>query len=83
MTIDERLEKLVERHEALIFNVELLEKQVQTNGGQVQAIAAAQLETDGHVRTLARHMAEVMGTINRLGHVVIQREERLDRLEGE
>ena len=33
MNIDERLERLVERHEALSLNVELLEKQVETPGG--------------------------------------------------
>jgi hypothetical protein len=75
MTIDQRLERMVERHEALSLDVELIEK-------QVQAIAAAQLETDGHVRALARHMADVMDTVNRLGRVVIDHEERLDRFEG-
>jgi protoporphyrinogen oxidase len=82
MNIDERLERLVERHEALTLNVELLEKQVETTGGQVRAIATAQLETDAHVRTLARHMAEGMDTINRLGHVAADHDERLDRLEN-
>jgi hypothetical protein len=82
MNIDERLEKLVERHEALSLNVELLEKQVETTGGQVRAIAAAQLETDALVRSLARHMADVMDTINRLAHVAEAHDGRLDHLES-
>jgi hypothetical protein len=74
MTIDERLERLVERHEALSLNVELLERRVDT-------LVAAQVETDGHVRALAQHMATVMDTMNRLGNIIIDHETRLDHLE--
>lgn len=81
MNIDERLEKLVERHEALSMNIEVLEKQVEGIGVKVDAIATAQLETDGHVKALAVHMARVMDTMNRLGNVVVDHDERLDRLE--
>ena len=73
MTIDERLEKLAERHEALTQSVELM--------------AAENRERDRRVmdRMLAqdRRMGEVMEAIARLLHIAEIHEHRLDRLEGQ
>ncbi len=40
MTIDERIERLTERHEALAQSVELLVLQVRSTGDQVIALAS-------------------------------------------
>jgi hypothetical protein len=39
MTIDERLEKLTERHEALTMNLELLHRDVQQDSENIRAFA--------------------------------------------
>jgi methyl-accepting chemotaxis protein len=74
MTIDERLDRLTERHEALTQTVEL--------------IAAAQMKTDermAHLTETTDHLTERMGqlmdTMNRLANIVISHEERIDDLE--
>jgi len=66
----------------LSLNIKLLEEHLETTSGLVRAIAAAQLETGAQVRTLARHVADVTDTINRLGHVAPDRDERFRRLES-
>jgi chaperonin cofactor prefoldin len=52
MTIDERLDRLTQRHEALAQTVELL--------------AAAQLKSDERIEKLTGLIAETAGFINRL-----------------
>lgn len=75
MTIDQRLEKLTDRHETLSMSVELLEKQVQT--------IVMLSERD------EKRLAEVMGAINTFGRIAGLHQdrldnhgERLDRLDG-
>ncbi len=68
MTIDERLERLAERHEALTQTVELI-------AAENRQIAAENRERD-------RRMGEVMEAIARLLHVAEIHEHRLERLEG-
>ena len=88
MTIDDRLDRLTERHEALTQTVEL--------------IAAAQLKTDERLAQLEEHMVrleehigridesllvlagrsgQLMDTMNRLANIIISHEERIERLE--
>ena len=80
MTIDERLERLTDRHEALMQTVEL--------------IAAAQADSERRSRqafeTLTslhadteRQIGKLTGTMDRLGNIVIGHEQRLERLEGQ
>jgi hypothetical protein len=67
MTIDERLEKLTERHEALTQSVELLR--------------IAQEETDKRFKRVADLFAQTDGFINDLARIARSHEERLDNLE--
>ena len=57
MTIDERLEKLTERHEALSQSLELLTHDVATLHSSVQALGAPQTDAE-NIRALAR-IAEI------------------------
>jgi len=67
MTIDERLEKLTERHEALTQSVELLRM--------------AQDETDRRFKWVADLFQQTDGFINELARIARSRENRLDDLE--
>jgi hypothetical protein len=71
LTIDERLEKLAERHEALTQTVELM---VAENRERDQRWAERDQKWD-------RQMDGVMEAIARLLHVAEIHEKRLDRLE--
>ena len=68
MTIDERLERLTERHEALAQSLELLTKNVEEMRGFIHNVA------EGTARLL--HVAELHET--RLD----SHDDRLDKLEG-
>ncbi|MGA3016556.1 MAG: hypothetical protein ABSF62_05510 [Bryobacteraceae bacterium] len=74
--IDQRLDRLTERHEALTQTVEL--------------IAAAQLKSDerleqvtADIAKLAALMSQTDKFINRLAHIAEAHEPRLDHLEGQ
>lgn len=67
MTIDERLEKLTERHEALTQTVEI--------------ISAMQKENERRFAETDRRLIQVLETIVRLGHIAESHDHRLDRLE--
>jgi hypothetical protein len=74
MTIDERLEALAERHEAMAQGVELL--------------LASQRETDEKIRHLAivaeqneDRAAQMMEAIRRLARIADHHEDRIERLE--
>jgi archaellum component FlaC len=68
MTIDERLKRLVERHEALAQSVELL--------------AAENRQMADENRQRDRRMGEIMEGIARLLHIAEIHEHRLTELEG-
>ena len=68
MTIDERLEKLVERHEALTETVELLALENCVNAAETRAIEA-----------LVRKIAD---GIQGLAQIARSHEQRLSNLEG-
>jgi hypothetical protein len=67
--IDQRLDRLTERHETLTQTVEL--------------IAAAQLKSDERIDKLTALMAETGHFINQLAHIAAAHEQRLDHLEGQ
>jgi hypothetical protein len=67
MTIDERLEKLTERHEALTQSVELLR--------------IAQEETDRRFKRVADLFTQTDGFINDLARIAKSHEGRLEGLE--
>lgn len=69
MTIDERLERLTGRHEALTQTVEL--------------IAAMQMKNDERMGVLTERTTQFMETMNRLGNIIIAHEERIERLEDQ
>ncbi|MBV8630464.1 MAG: hypothetical protein JOZ83_06035 [Silvibacterium sp.] len=49
MTIDERLEKLTERHEALTLTVENLEHRLEQQAANIDKLIAAQAKTDRRI----------------------------------
>jgi hypothetical protein len=92
MTIDERLEKLAERTDAIAQSLELLTSLHLDNGRRLAEYAAKTDERfakteerfgkyeERSAKTEER-MAQLMETMNRLANVVISHEERLDGLE--
>jgi hypothetical protein len=58
MTIDERLEKLVERHEALTQSVELLMAEGHETGKRISALEQLAQQDGENIRALAR-IAEI------------------------
>jgi hypothetical protein len=86
MNIDERLEKLAERHEALAqsleFNASLQRDHDQRMGQAIQRMGQAiEALTSLHADTEPR-MGSMMEAITRLSHVVVDHDFRLDSLEG-
>jgi hypothetical protein len=71
MTIDERLEKLAERTDAIAQSVELLTSLHMDSDRRYEERFAKTEE----------HMVQLIDTMNRLGNIVISHEERLDDLE--
>jgi len=60
MTIDERLERLTERHEALTQSLELLAGMQQATEKQIADLLAASKQDGENIRALAR-IAEIHG----------------------
>jgi len=58
MTIDERLERLTERHEALTQTVELIAVMQLANDKQIAEVLAASKQDGENIRALAR-VAEI------------------------
>lgn len=75
MTIDERLERLVERHEALAQTVELL-------AIETRELRAAQEKDAEHIRTITAAIQMDAENIRALARVAEIHERRLTRLEG-
>ncbi len=73
MTIDERLDRLVERHEALAQSLELLHASTMDLRASVEAQAAAH----------DRYLATLMSAISKLLDTATNHERHLTRLEGE
>ena len=85
MNIEERLEKLTERHEALTQTVELLAGMHRDNE---ELFRRFQEESDKRFERADKRMGEVMETINQLGRIaglhqeLDDHEQRLDKLDG-
>jgi len=86
MNIDERLDKLTERHEALAQSLELnaslqrdhdqrMGQAIQRMGQAIEALTSLHADTE-------RHMGSMMDAITRLSHIVADHDIRLDNLEG-
>jgi hypothetical protein len=67
VTIEERLEKLTERHEALTQTVEI--------------IATMQKDNERRFAETDRRMGQVLEAITQLGHIAESHDHRLDNLE--
>ena len=75
MTTDERIEKLVERHEALAQTVELLTHQGIQQGER--------LEKQGeHLERQSENIDKLTEQIRLLANIAASHEDRLDRIEG-
>lgn len=75
MTIDERLERLTDRHEALTQTVEIIAGMQRDNERRMGELQEAAKRTESNLQQL-----EV--TMNRLANIVIRHEERLDAIDG-
>lgn len=75
MTIDERLERLVERHEALAQTVELIATGQQKNDEQIRALSVA-------VQKLTSGIEMDAEIVRSLAAVAQNHERRLTQLEG-
>jgi len=78
MTIDERLEKLAERTEAIAQSVELLTSFHLDSERRYEERFA---KTEERFARTEESMTQLMETMNRLANIVIRHEERLDDLE--
>jgi hypothetical protein len=67
MTFEERIDRLVERHEAFAESLELLSADVRQNSAQIAKLAANQ--------------ASMMDAITRLAHIADIQDRRITRLE--
>jgi hypothetical protein len=76
MTIDERLEKLVERHEALLKTLRLMARETREMKSGVDGLQSSR----SGISVSAREIAE--GTA-RLLHIAQIHEHRITRLEGQ
>ena len=76
MTIDERLERLVERHEALAQTVELLSH-------EVRELRAATAQNTANIRDLAQIASQTTDAVRDLLRVAQLHQRRLEKLEGE
>ena len=74
--IDQRLDRLTERHEALTQTVELIAAAQLKNDERLQQVTA-------DIAKLAALMSQTDKFINRLAHIAEAHEHRLDRLEGQ
>jgi hypothetical protein len=79
MTIDERLDRLTQRHEALTQSVELLAHMQQEH--ERQAIAAHQRFEEEHRKTQVL-LAQVTENIDRLANIALAHEHRISELES-
>ena len=89
MTIDERLDRLAERHEALAQSVELIAHLQRRNEESIGALTATLQRNEESIGTLTVTleknqvlMAEIMETVNSLARISLSHEGRLSDLEN-
>ncbi len=82
MDIDQRSNRLTERHEVLTQSVELFIASTRESLDRFERVSE---ENDKRLTTrmadLTARMADLMDTMNRLGHIVISHDERPDDAE--
>lgn len=83
MTIDERLERLVGRHEALAQSVELLSIETRELRSAIGELRAAQEKDAENIRTITTAIEMDAENIRALARVAEIHERRLTHLEGE
>jgi len=79
MTLDERLERLTERHEALTQSVELIVAENRQAAENLAAMAAENKQLAAENKQRDRRLGEIMEGIASLLHVAEIHEQRLDR----
>ncbi|MGA8030018.1 MAG: hypothetical protein WB992_22970 [Bryobacteraceae bacterium] len=78
MTIDERLDRLTERHEALAQSLEIIAGML---AGMQKENEKAIAELTGKLSELTGNMTELTGLVKTIGMAVLNHERRLDNLE--
>ena len=92
MTIDERLERIAERHEALSNTVELLTHDIDALrdaqraegkeiGDKIRALAIVAEQNEGRAAQMMAGMSQMMDAITRLARVADNHEARISDLE--
>jgi regulator of replication initiation timing len=79
MNLDERLERLTERHEALTRSVELMVAENRQAAENLAAMAAENKQLAAENKQRDRRLGEIMEGIASLLHVAEIHEQRLDR----
>jgi len=79
MTLDERLERLTERHEALTQSVELMVAENRQAAENLAAMAAENKQLAAENKQRDRRLGEIMEGIASLLHVAEIHEQRLDQ----
>jgi len=79
MNLDERLERLTERHEALTQSVELMVAENRQAAENLAAMAAENKQLAAENKQRDRRLGEIMEGIASLLHVAEIHEQRLDR----
>ena len=82
MTIDERLEKLAERHEALTQTVEIMAGMQRENDRRWAETDKRWAETDKRFAETDRRISQLMEAITSLANIAGAHEQRLDDLEN-
>lgn len=81
MTIDERLERLVERHEALAPTVELNQHQIEANTQAIARLTEAQMRAAEMQVKNEIMLAELSEDVRTLAAISKLHNNRIDRLE--
>lgn len=79
MTIDERLERLTDRHEALTQSVELM---VTENRERDRRLAEMEERWDERMGKLIGTVEKLVGTVEKVAQIAANHEHRIERLEG-
>jgi DNA repair exonuclease SbcCD ATPase subunit len=75
MTIDERLDRLTERHEAVAQSLEMLTADVREYVAESRAFAA---RTQTNMDELRKHMIALVENNNKLSNIIIAHDAQLD-----
>jgi hypothetical protein len=82
MTIDERLDRLTERHEALTQSVELVLTAQRQDSEDIRALARTAQQDGENIRALGRAVEQDGENIRGLARIAEIHERRLTDLEG-